>query len=129
LLASDITDQLAKVDLLATMSETMRIVYIIVLASVKLSIGFLLLSVLGATSRHVLAVCWATLAASLGWGIFGIVVCVIPTLPHKNLVAVYVLDISIDLILLILPLKIFKNLRMPWAHKIPLLLMFSGGIV
>jgi hypothetical protein len=126
---SNVIEQVATVKLLRSMSETMRIVYIIVLVCVKLSIGLLLLAILGTTSRRILVACWATLAASLGWGIYATVVCVVPTLPQKNLVAVYAIDIGTDLILLILPLEIFKGLHMPWAHRIPLLLMFSGGVV
>jgi hypothetical protein len=107
----------------------MSLSHTITILCVKLSIGLLLLAVLGPTSRTMTVLCWAAVLVSVIWAGYGVVVTLVPTLDRGHVAAAYGIDIATDLILLILPWKTFKGLHMPWAHKVALILMFSGGFV
>ena len=107
----------------------MSVAHTITILCVKLSIGVLLLAVLGPTSRTMSLLCWAAVLASAIWAVYGVMTAVVPTLDRGHVVASYSIDIATDLMLLLLPWKAFKGLHMPWAHKVALLLMFSGGFV
>lgn len=120
-----------------------RVSYILVLLCVKLSIAVLLQRLLSVTSRRMNIACWAAIVLSLAWAIYALVVFLAICSPangsdksgagcsdsQKNLTIVYAIDVFTDLVLLALPLKPISTLHMAKAHKVALLLMFSGGIV
>lgn len=87
--------------------------------------------------------CWVAIVLTIGWLVWALVAFLAICSPANgtaesgtgcgsiqiNFTVVYALDVFTDLILLLLPLKSISGLHMPKAHKLALLLMFSGGLV
>lgn len=118
-----------KVQLLIRVGIAMTVAHMITIFFVKLSIAVLLLAVLGPTSRTMTFLCWAVVLVSVIWAVYCVMVAVMPVMGQAHAVAIYGIDIATDLTLLMLPWKAFKGLHMPWAHKVALFLMFSGGFL